>query len=257
MPQARTLDRGLDVQKDAIAVADVAQERAADVIARGPSGTRHADRDTPIRTLPSKANPLVLVYAAGPWGAWLSRSLPKQGHRWWVVAPASMPTKPGDRLPTDRRAAVPRARSRRAGELPPVSVPPLAEDARRHCTRARDDTSRDRQAAPCRPKAFLCRQALRAPGRAPWRPAPRRGRSEVVCPTPAPPSVCQADGRAVNAPPARRRRVAPARHVPVASRRVPPVAAALQARRGGPAPWRSPRWPHAARSRASLRPDRR
>jgi hypothetical protein len=73
MRQSRTLDVGLDVPKDAMAVASVAQDHGAEGISLGTIGTRQVALNHLTRTLPSKATPLVLVYAAGPCGSWLSR----------------------------------------------------------------------------------------------------------------------------------------------------------------------------------------
>jgi hypothetical protein len=61
MTHARTLDIGRDVHNDASAVAAVAHEHEADVIARGPVGTRHGAREHLRRTRPSKAPPLLFV----------------------------------------------------------------------------------------------------------------------------------------------------------------------------------------------------
>jgi hypothetical protein len=59
----------------------------------------------------------------------------------------------------------------------------------------------------CRLNAWLRRQALRETGPATWRPAHLRWLVEGVCPTPAPQRVCQADGRTVTEPTARRQRL--------------------------------------------------
>jgi hypothetical protein len=87
-----------------------------------------------------------------------------------------------------------------------------------------------------RRKAVLLRHALRSTGQAHGGPAPLRGRSEGVCPPPAPPIVCHASVRAVPAPTERRQRLAQERHEPVPAWRVPAGVAALQARRGVPCP---------------------
>src|SRR5207247_6555545 len=105
MQQSRTLYVGLDVHKESIAVAYVAQEHGAEVISLGTVGTRQCAIDQLLRHLQSKSPQLVFVYEAGPCGSWLSRSLMKQGDVCWVVAPSLMPTKPGDRVKTDRRDA--------------------------------------------------------------------------------------------------------------------------------------------------------
>src|SRR5206468_10998551 len=47
----------------------------------------------------------------------------KKGYPCWVVAPSLMPKKAGDRVKTDRRDAMPRARRMRSGDLTPVYVP--------------------------------------------------------------------------------------------------------------------------------------
>src|SRR5262249_32447331 len=96
-----------------------------------------------------------------------------------------MPQKAGARGNTDRRDARQRARLMRSGDLPPVSVPAIDEEASRALRRARAETLRDLQAAQVRRKAFGLRHDSRSTGRANWRPAPLRWRSEVVCPTPA------------------------------------------------------------------------
>jgi transposase len=123
MSQSRTLSVGLDVHKDAIAVAYVAKDHDANVISDGPIGTRHAEIDPLTRKLPSTAKRLVFVYEAGPCGSGLSRYLGKKGSACGVVAPSLMPKKAGDRVNPDRRDARQWARLRRAAELPPVYVP--------------------------------------------------------------------------------------------------------------------------------------
>ena len=120
MSQSRTRSIGMAVHKDSMAVADVAQEHGAEVTDLGPIGTRPGDLDHLIRQRQATAQPLRLVYAAGPWGSWLSRYLTQKGHHCWVVAPSLLPKQAGDRVQTDRRDAVPRARLRRSGDLPPV-----------------------------------------------------------------------------------------------------------------------------------------
>ena len=76
------------------------------------------------RPLQSQRTPLVCVSDAGPCGSWLSRSLLTKGDVCWVVAPAVMPNKPGDRGNTDRRDARHLARLRRSGALPRLRSPP-------------------------------------------------------------------------------------------------------------------------------------
>jgi transposase len=71
MAQSRTRFIGMDVHKETIAVAYVAQDHGAEVASLGTIGTRQGDIDQRIRKRPSKAQHLVLVYEAGPCGSWL------------------------------------------------------------------------------------------------------------------------------------------------------------------------------------------
>jgi transposase len=105
MQQSSTLYVGLDVPKESIAVAYVAQEHGAEVVSLGTIGTRQCDIDKLLRHLQSKGQPLVCVYEAGPCGYWLYRYLTKKGYVCWVVAPSWIPKKLGDRVKTDRRDA--------------------------------------------------------------------------------------------------------------------------------------------------------
>ena len=73
MSQSSTLYVGMDVHKESMAVAYVAQAHGAAVVSLGPCGTRQGDIDTLLRKLQSKATLLVFVYEAGPCGSWLSR----------------------------------------------------------------------------------------------------------------------------------------------------------------------------------------
>ena len=55
MPQSSTLYVGMDVHKESIAVAYVAQEHGAEVVSLGTIGTRQCDIDKLIRQLQSKS----------------------------------------------------------------------------------------------------------------------------------------------------------------------------------------------------------
>ena len=61
MPQSRTLYGGMDVHKESIAVAYVAQEHGAEVVSLGTIGTRQGDIDKLLRHLQSKGPQLVFV----------------------------------------------------------------------------------------------------------------------------------------------------------------------------------------------------
>ena len=143
MSQSRTLFIGMDVHKDAIAVAYVAQDHGAEVAYLGTIGTRQCDIDQLIRKMPSKATHLIFIYEAGPCGYWLYRYLRKKDDDCWGVAPSLIPKKAGDRVKTDRRDAVQLARLARSGDLTPVYVPTVDDEAIRDLTAAR---SKDRSA---------------------------------------------------------------------------------------------------------------
>jgi transposase len=151
-----------------------------------------------------------------------------------VVAPSLLPTKPGERVTTNRRDAIQRARLLRSGDLPPVDVPTVADAAMRDLGRGREEAIRALKTAKFRLNAVLLRQDIRYTGRAIWGPAHLRWRSAVVCPTPAQQSVCQDDSRAVTAHTERLTRLEPARTAQGQTWRLAPVVDALQARRGVP-----------------------
>src|SRR5688500_7870686 len=87
MSQHTTLINAMDVHKETIAVAYVAQDHGAEVISLGTIGTRQCDIDQLIRQVQSKAKHLIFVYEAGPCGYWLYRYLRKKDYDCWVVAP--------------------------------------------------------------------------------------------------------------------------------------------------------------------------
>jgi transposase len=232
MHQSRTLDVGMDVHKESIAVAYVAKDHDAEVISLGTFGTRQCDIDTLIRKLQAKAKHRVFVYEAGPWGYGLYRSLAKKDYVCWVVAPSCIPKKAGDRVKTDRRDAMPLARLMRSGDLTPVYVPAVDDAAIRDLRRAREDTLRDLKAAKLRLKAFLLRHAIRSTGRANWSPAHLRWLSEVVCPTPAQQIVFPEYVQTVTEQSERLGRLELELHEQGKTWRLAPVVEALQALRG-------------------------
>jgi transposase len=222
----------LDVHKETIAVAYGAEEREAEVVFLGTIGTRQCDIDKLIRKLQAKGKPLHFVYEAGPCGYWLYRSLSKKGLKCWVVAPSQIPKKAGDRVKTDRRDAMQLARLLRSGDLPPIYVPGVEDEAIRDLVRAREDALKDLKAAKVRLKAFLLRQDIRYAGRATWGPAHLRWLADVVCPTPAQQLVFQEYVRAVSEQTERLRRLEAELPALVQSWCWRPVVEAIQALRG-------------------------
>src|SRR5262245_5142260 len=232
MPQSSTLYIGLDVHKESIAVAYVAQELHAEVVSLGNIGTRQCDIDQLIRKMQSKSKHLIFVYEAGPCGYWLYRYLTKKGHVCWVVAPSLIPKKPSDRVKINRRDAIKLARLMRSGDLTPVYVPQVEDEAIRDLCRAREDTIRALKAVKFQLKAFLLRPDIRYTGQATWGPAHLRWLSEVVCPTPAQQIVFQEYVRAVTDHSERLTRLEQELQDCVQTWRLRPVVDALQALRG-------------------------
>ena len=136
---ARRSDRkyvGLDVHKATIAVA-VADEGRGEVRSYG------TIKNTPeaVAKLVKKLGPaerLECCYEAGPCGYGLQRQLTGLGAGCSVVAPSLIPTRPGDRVKTDRRDAAKLARLLRSGELTAVWVPDAEHEALRDLSRARE-----------------------------------------------------------------------------------------------------------------------
>ena len=223
---------GLDVHKESIAPAYAPQEPGSEVIALGNIGTRQCDIDKLLRQLQSKGGHLRIVYEAGPCGFWLQRYLHKKGLECSVVAPSLIPKRPGDRVKTDRRDALQLARLFRAGELTPIHVPDIEDEAVRDLSRAREDAQRDLKSAKFRLKAFLLRQDIRYEGQARWTPAHLRWLARVVCPTPAQQIVFQEYLRTINEQNERLARLEQALREQVEHWWLAPVVEAVQALRG-------------------------
>lgn len=185
MRESSTLFVGLDVHKESINVAYVLNDREAQVTHLGPIGTRGCDIDKLIRRLGSKAKEMVFAYEAGPCGYWLYRHLNNKGVQCMVVAPSLIPKKPGVRVKTDRRDAMQIARLMRSGDLTPIYVPQVDDEAIRDLCRAREDAIGDLKAAKARLKSFLLRHDIRYSGRANCNDAHLRYLATVVCPTAA------------------------------------------------------------------------
>ena len=232
MAHSSTLFIGLDVHKETIAVAYVAEEREAEVVSLGTIGTRQCDIDKLIRKLQAKGKTLHFVYEAGPCGYWLYRYLTKKNLKCWVVAPSCIPKKASDRVKTDRRDAMQLARLLRSGDLTPVYIPSVEDEAIRDVVRAREDVLKDVKATKVRLKAFLLRQDIRYEGRANWGAAHLRWLAEVVCPTPAQQIVFQEYVRAVSEQTERLQRLEAELATLVPSWRWYPVVEAIQALRG-------------------------
>ena len=72
---------------------------------------------------------IVCCYEAGPLGYGLQRTLVSLGVECIVIAPSLIPSKPGDRIKTDRRDALKLAELLAAGLLTEVHVPTPEQEA--------------------------------------------------------------------------------------------------------------------------------
>ena len=114
------------------------------------------------------AGPVAVTYEAGPTGFGLYRSLTEAGVRCVVAAPSKLQRPAGDRVKTDAKDAVHLARLLRLGEVTPVTVPSVAQEAARDLVRAREDCRGDLMRARHRLSKLLLRQGIVYSGGQAW-----------------------------------------------------------------------------------------
>ena len=174
---------GLDVHAETIAVA--VAEPGGEVRPLGIIPNRPEAVAKLIRKLGPREH-LVVCYEAGPCGYVLYWQLTRLGVHCDVVAPTLVPTKPGDRVKTDRRDAAKLARCYRAGDLTAVWVPDAAHEALRDLVRAREVAKHDQLRARHRLSKLLLRRGIRPPeGVKPWTQGYRRWLDTVGFEAPA------------------------------------------------------------------------
>jgi len=176
---------GLDVHKDTIDIAVAEPGSDGEVRHVGTIGGELAAVERALRKWVSAGREPHVVYEAGPCGFVLYRHLIQRGIAVQVVAPSSIPRRPGDRVKTDRRDAMMLARLARSGDLQAVVVPDAGDEAVRDLLRARDDVVKAQRTARHQLKALLLRHDIRYTGRTAWTPAHVRWLAEVKLPHPA------------------------------------------------------------------------
>jgi transposase len=158
---------GLDVHKETIAVS-VAVANGGEVRYWGEIVNTPQAIEKLIKQLRKDGAELKFCYEAGPCGYGIHRQLDELGWQCQVVAPSLIPKKAGDRVKTDRRDSLSLARLHRAGELTPVWVPDVAQEALRDLTRAREDIKHLQRQAKQRLLAFLLRHGRTYVGKSNW-----------------------------------------------------------------------------------------
>ena len=139
----------------------------------GESGELHRARLSPDhgeihRWLQGLEGPVSVAYEAGPTGFGLARFLRAQGIGCLVAAPSKLARPSGDRVKTDARDALHLARLLRMGEVVPVAVPTMEQEAARDLVRAREAARGDLMRARHRVSKLLLRHGIVYSGGRAW-----------------------------------------------------------------------------------------
>jgi len=111
---------------------------------------------------------VAFVYEAGPTGFGLHDDLVAAGHPCLVVAPAMVPTAPGQRVKTNRLDARKLSENLRGGQLRSIHVPSSCYRELRHLVQLRDSHVSQVTATKCRIKALLLFEGITFPGSGRW-----------------------------------------------------------------------------------------
>ena len=152
---------GLDVSKEKISVAIAEEGREAPRYYGMIPHSLEAIKKL-VKKLGDKKQ-IKVCYEAGPTGYPSYRFFLSLGIECFVIAPSLIPSKPGERIKTDRRDAVRLAQLFRAGELTSIYVPTEDDEALRDLVRAREDAKEDELRAKHRLTKFLLRHNIKPP----------------------------------------------------------------------------------------------
>ncbi|MEM7423014.1 MAG: IS110 family transposase, partial [Pseudomonadota bacterium] len=155
----------LDVAKLKNAVAIAESGRSGEVRYLGEIASTDTATRALVEQLMQKYERLTFIYEAGSTGYGLYRLIRSRGHECLLVAPSLIPTRPGDRVKTNRRDAEIMAKLLRAGELTAVWVPDERHGAMRELARARDVAQKDLRMRRQLVSGFLLRQGVHYPGK--------------------------------------------------------------------------------------------
>jgi transposase len=156
MRDPRTVAVGLDVHKSSVRLAAV---RGGEVVREVTLAFDHVAVERELRAWPGAR----VCQEAGPTGFGLHRHLVAAGVESVVVAPGLVPSRPGDRVKTDKRDARRLAALHAGGLLTAIFVPSPELEALRDLVRCREDARLDRMRARHRLGKFVLRHDRRMP----------------------------------------------------------------------------------------------
>ena len=152
----RTVVVGLDVHKSSVRLAAV---RDGELLRERTLGYDHEQLLGEVQAWPGAR----VCQEAGPTGFGLHRALVAAGVDSVIVAPGLVPSRPGDRVKTDKRDARRLAGLHAAGLLTEIFVPTPEHEALRDLVRAREDARLDRMRARHRLGKFCLRHERTMP----------------------------------------------------------------------------------------------
>jgi transposase len=152
----RTVGVGLDVHKSSVRLAAVS---GGELLRETTLPYDHERVERELRAWPEAR----VCYEAGPTGFGLYRHLVAAGVDCVVVAPGLVPSRPGDRVKTDKRDARRLAALHAGGLLTAIFVPSPELEGLRDLVRAREDARLDRMRARHRLGKFILRHDRRMP----------------------------------------------------------------------------------------------
>jgi len=147
---------GLDVHKSSVRLAAVS---GGELLRETTLGYDHAQLLAEVRAWPGAR----VCQEAGPTGFGLHRALVAAGVESVIVAPGLVPSRPSDRVKTDKRDARRLAGLHAAGLLTEIFIPTPEHEALRDLVRAREDARLDRMRARHRLGKFCLRHERTMP----------------------------------------------------------------------------------------------
>lgn len=157
-----------------------------------------------LRHLPG---PVTTTYEAGPTGFGLYRAITAAGIRCEVAAPSKLNRPAGDRVKTDAKDALLLAQLLQLGQIVPVRVPTITEEAARDLVRAREDVRGDLMRARHRVSKLLLRHGHVYYGGAAWTGKHQQWLNSIRFDEPGTRAAYDADREAVDFARARRDRL--------------------------------------------------